>query len=160
MGWIENIFTEYFDNNEVIVSEDSLGVFTNYQNEGDRKCVWSYKFYGVTSGDTFVVFKEESDYETLCGCQECKDFGEDLFEYFAVYKTLSSLKKTFSEQSYSLWVNSERLMDEAGVNAFEYYDEIYRCDFLKRIGKEFSKLLTGVSFIKYNNEPTSEGAPF
>ena len=160
MGWIKKRYSEFIENFELINSADSLEIFTDYRNKGNQVCFWAFELCGVINGDDYILIKKASGYEMLCCCQECKSFGDELFEYYTIFKALALIKDDFGDWRFNLGTSSERFVKEASDNGFERFEELYQCDFLKRLGKDLTTLLSGVILSKYNTEPIAEGAPF
>ena len=159
MSWVKNYYTEYFDNLELLESADSLMVLTRFEIKPLRECFWSYELNSVINDEDFTLIKEESGNEMICGCKECKKFGNDLFEYYSIYKALTLIEDKFLNIEYILYTNCERFYLEASNDIFWYYDEIYKCDFLKTVGRGISRLLPNVE-ISYRSSEEVEGLPF
>lgn len=158
MSWVKHYYSEYFDYLELLESADALRIFTSYEVEPRRECVWSYEFYGETD-DEFTLIKEQTGWVTICDCKECKKFGEELFEYYSILMALTAVKDKFPGFQYSLWTTCEKFRDEAEENIFCRYGEIYKCIFLKTLGENLALAMTDVA-VTYRSSEIPEGAPF
>ena len=158
MSYIKHYYSEYFENLELLEESEALRIFTSFEIEPCRKCVWSYEFYGETDEELSLI-KEELGSAIICDCQECKKFGKKLFEYYSVFMALSSIKDKFPGFKYYLWAHSEEFMNNAKENRFARFGEIYECGFLKILGKNLAFTLLNV-YVNYRSSETPEGAPF
>lgn len=134
-----------------VFTQGILEVFTNEEARPDSNWIW---FYRIMSSENKRIDGGEFN---LCNCAECIEFGKDVFEYFSIYTALTWIKSNHSDVSINLWVSSEKFLYDSSENLLGLYGEMYRCAFIKTLGKDLSRLLSklDVEIFQYcyaNNE--------
>lgn len=138
MGWA---YDDYFEDIGKLDCAELLHIFTNVEAKPKNEdCTWFYKM--VSDLSECNLNQETSGKATLCGCEECKAFGAELFEYFSVYLALEWVKNSLPDVEIWLWVSSEKFLFDENKSALWNYDKIYNCAFLRTLGKDLSSLLS------------------
>ncbi len=145
-----------FTEDEVLNVTGFVQIFTNEEAKPKNiDCNWFYQFVEESYKDADLM-TEESGNATLCGCEECKSFGIEIYEFFSIYLALSSVKKTARNIEIELWVSSEKFLFDENEGVFSHYSEIYGCPFLRTLGKDlrqlFSELKVKVFHYSYANK--------
>ncbi len=74
------------------------------------------------------------------------------------YLALSSVKENARNVEIELWVSSEKFLFDENEGVFTHYSEIYKCPFLRTLGKDlrqlFSELKIQVWHYGYANKDT------
>lgn len=127
-------YNNNFEDVEVLEDEGLVEIFTNEEAKPNTEMTWFYRVFGTEeNGDGGEV--------NLCQCAECCNFGNDLFEYFSIYTALTWVKDNYPDANIILWFGSGKFMRDASEDLFWYYGEIYKCAFLRTLGKEIANLL-------------------
>lgn len=139
MGWDYEGYCE-----DITLEEtDAVDIFTNEGAKPKNKdCTWFYQIFadGYVSEDLYCI-EEQSGNATLCSCKECENFGTDVFEYFSIYQALKKIAENKPDISVSLWISSEKFLFDENECLFSSYDEVYKCAFLRTLGKDLGQLL-------------------
>jgi hypothetical protein len=137
----ERVKCANFTESDLLAETRFVQIFTNEEAKPKNfDCNWFYQFVEESYKNADLITKESGN-ATLCGCEECKCFGIEIYEFFSIYLALSSVKKTARNIEIELWVSSEKFLFDENEGLFSYYDEIYKCAFLRTLGKDLSQLL-------------------
>ncbi len=131
-------------------------IFTNTEAKPKNvDCTWFYQLIEESYEDTDLTTKKSGN-ATLCGCEECRSFGIEIYEFFSIYLALSSVKRAACNIEIELWVSSQKFLFDENEGVFSHYSEIYKCPFLRTLGKDlrqvFSELRIQVWHYSYANK--------